>query len=480
MSININVNSFEYYIEYLSRWLYYNYINTETSITILKIVVFVILLSLIVYEKYSYFIAGIVVTAAVILYGIISDMSDTSAHGSASGLFSKMNNNDNNNGYGVYRISLDDLTTGVSLSSREGFIMPKVVHGDPSGLDYHAPNGFVEENSREFADNQFKSKKCGLSGGIGAISMFGSNEVIGSREVVYNQLYDFSGNKTNNSTDDRVGAINQQRYKYFKDCVYDPVSKSQNGGFDFRDLKIGLFNGINNKIMDINGENGVLRRFKIDDLMGQTSDAKKVWSVNDIISGSTSTEKFNNIKAIDDKSDAQYSELLRSVNNGEYGIIQSDNNTRKFPKEYKNQILDVFAKAYEFKRTLNNFFAGIRQQQKERHVELSVITISDTVLQDLRRAVNYLRVVVVTVNIVNVDIDKGIGIYDKISKAVTEGEGGFGVLKPLPSLSSLTAPNVASQLTNPAKIFDIHNDDDTYNTRNENRYLYGITYYYTA
>jgi hypothetical protein len=52
---------------------------------------------------------------------------------------------------------------------------------------------------------------------------------------------------------------------------------------------------------------------------------------------------------------------------------------------------------------------------------------------------------------------------------------------PLTSLGVLTEKNKGSITTTPTRdnnIFSIPLDDDTYNTNDEKRYLYGITYYF--
>jgi len=163
-------------------------------------------------------------------------------------------------------VDKDALTTGVSLT-REGFSFefPKIIKGDDSGTDYRRSNKFIEEDSRDFTDKYFTSKQCSIGSGVGSITMFGDNELIGdSRIAKFNSavytIYDFKGNWTAN---DNTGD-NSKRFIYFNDCVHDPIKRN-----DFRALKKEIYSKINTKIIDIPK---CLARFNIGVLFNTTSD----------------------------------------------------------------------------------------------------------------------------------------------------------------------------------------------------------------
>jgi hypothetical protein len=206
-------------------------------------------------------------------------------------------------------VDIDDLTNGVSLA-REGFSigLPKIIKGDDSGKDYQRSNKFVEEDSRDFTEKYFSSKQCSIGSGIGAITMFGDNELIGdSRTAKIHSVYDFSGNWTANDTTGNTS----QRFIYFKDCVYDPITRN-----DFRAFKKEIYSNINAKIIDIPN---CLKRFNVDILFSTKSDItadvsrqgallddeitnknnNDKFSYVSIIKGSTNTVKLDNIQPLD-------------------------------------------------------------------------------------------------------------------------------------------------------------------------------------
>jgi hypothetical protein len=65
-------------------------------------------------------------------------------------------------------------------------------------------------------------------------------------------------------------------------------------------------------------------------------------------------------------------------------------------------------------------------------------------------------------------------LYDTISTAVTAAISGTGTLVPITGVTDSNKAPI-SGLNN---IFSIPLEDDSYNTKDEKRYLYGITYYF--
>jgi len=469
-------NQIQYYIEYLSSWFYHNVLYTETMVVLLKFIVFVVLLTLIVYE--NYFAAGVVVVicASVYLYhtgavgsGVGAVLDPGGGGGGGSGAVSV-----------ARRVEKDELTTGVLLI-KEGFgiAMPKIIMGDDSGKDHRRSNKFIEEDSSDFTNKYFNSKKCGIGSGIGGITMFGSNELIGGeRKVELGGLYDFLGNYvTNESTDDKG-----KRYKYFLDCVFKPVKRSMDTvAGDFRVIKKEIYNNINTKIIDINK---VISRFDTTILFNTKEDptadySKRIYlsSKNQdnqdipatgniayvsLINGNSNQDKLKNIQKLDNEdniNDKMYADLLTSINNN-----------RVMNSTVKQRHLEIYAKVYEFRKKLDNIFANMRAQTKNDVSFMYTVRIGESVIQELRMMLSYLKIIQLTNDIILFEETSGNGIYT----SAPEGLPPTGTLDPITYANSAIKSKITGAANN---IFKIPLEDDTYNNKDEKRYLYGITYY---
>lgn len=475
-------NQIQYYIEYLSSWFYHNVIYTETTVVLLKFIVFVILLTLIVYENYV--VAGVVVVicVAAYLYYAGALQMGPGPTGAELGLGLEL-------GPVARRVEKDELTTGVLLI-KEGFgiAMPKIIMGDDSGKDYHRSNKFIEEDSRDFTDKYFNSKKCGIGSGIGGITMFGSNELIGEkRKVELGGLYDFSGNYVTNESTDTTS--NGKRYKYFLDCVFKPVKRSlDSGGGDFRVIKKKIHTNVNTKIIDINK---VIGRFNttllFDTKEDPTADYSKRISLSSknkddedipaitsatgnlayvsLINGNTNQDKLKNIQKLDigdngdNINDQMYAALLTTINND-----ISMNST------VKQRHLEIYAKVYEFRKKLDNIFANMRAQTKDDASFMYTVRVGESVVQELRMMLSYLKIIQLTNDIILFEETCGDG-GDGIYKLATVG------LPPTGTLNTIKYANKSNITGDANNIFKIPLEDDTYNNKDEKRYLYGITYY---
>ena len=490
---NPSMNSINYYIQYLSYWFYHNVLYTETAAVLLKIGVFVILLALLVYEKYHYFTLGLVLiigaSTALYLYlrgagagASMSEWFDTTASSAD-----------------VRRVDKDELTIGVPLI-KEGFSigMPKIIKGDDSGKDYHRSNKFIEEDSRDFTEKYFSSKKCGIGSGIGGITMFGSNELIGGqRTVALSGVYDFSGNWGNRDMNGTTPAINSQRYKYFKDCVFVPVKRSVDGGGGFREIKMSIFDNINTKIININN---VLSRFNTTILFNTQSDpmadyskrislsSMKTESDTDtelgnqagvtyisLITGGNNNAKLKNIQALydaDNINDKMYAGLLTNINNN---ITMNSS--------VKQRHLETYEKAYGFRKKLDSIFATMRAQTKDDASLMYTVRVSESAVQELRMMLGYLAIIQRTNDIIQFETHIGAsknGIYNMAPIGLPP-VGELGVIPNIDRAIDDDASkgtyksNISGAINN---IFKIPLEDDTYNDNDEKRYVYGITYYF--
>ena len=221
----------QYYIQYILSWVVHNVLYTDASIAIVRILIIIGLISLLIYGQYILFVLLCIVVISAEYLADADDGDNYVAQFAAKVMAvttvpatSRV-------------VDKDELTTGISIhDGREGFslAMPKIIKGDDSGKDHRRSNKFIEEDSREFSEKYFATKQCSIGSGIGGITMFGSNELIGtSREATLRGIYDFAGNVT-------------QPLKYLKECVLEPVTRT-----DFRDFKKKLHTDITTSVINI-------------------------------------------------------------------------------------------------------------------------------------------------------------------------------------------------------------------------------------
>ena len=463
----------QYYFQYILSWIYHNVLYTDAAFAVLRIILFIGLVCLLVYREYVLFVLlCIVVIAAegVRFFEAGSVGSDP--------IWSWMTEHGGGGTPPHAGIDKDELTTGVSM--KEGFSLgwlPKIVEGDATGKDHRRPNKFIEEDSKDFTDKYFKSKQCSIGTGAGSITMFGSNELIGtSRSVKLSGIYDFAGKYNAIGTDDAKRAI------YFKECVYEPVYRSQKGMEDFRTTKKQMYKDINNHIIHIER---CLKRFNTGVLFNTvsdiTADKSKRISLSDssnnvttytinvdtpvtyvsLITGTDNAEKMKNIQPLnkgekgDSASDQTYRDLITRMNSDE---------RYKNKDALKQKHLNVYTKVYGYRKRIDEILSMMRTQTKNDSALLYTIRVDEAIIQELRMMLSYLAIIQRTNDIIV--FETNIGIYNKVSQPPT-------------SLSSITNTG-SNTIVGDKSIFKIPLDDDTYNTNDEKRYLYGITYYFNG
>jgi hypothetical protein len=375
----------------------------------------------------------------------------------------------------------DELTKGVPIT-REGFSLgiPKIVHGDDSGKDHRRSNKFIEEDSNDFTDKYFNSKQCSIGSGIGSISMFGSNELLEgtTRKAVIGGIYDFAGKYEATKTSTTYRAT------YFKDCVYEPIYRSQRGlGDDFRDVKIKMYGDINTSIINIKR---CMSRFKTEILFNTssdiTADRSKRLSLSDkkdgvsggynyggleyvsLLQGTDNATKMKNIQPLnkgeigDNASDQTYSQLLNSMNTDE----RYKNNDA-----LKQRHLNVYSKVYGYRKRIDEILSMMRDQTKNDASLLYTIRVDETIVKEMRMMLSYLAIIERTNDIIM--FEKGRDIYGKLNATTTDLSPDF--------LNTNIDKTLTDKIIDANSIFKIPLEDDTYNTIDEKRYLYGITYY---
>lgn len=482
----------QYYVDYLSSWFYHNVVYTDTTFAIIKIFIIIGLISLLVYNEYAWFILLCIVILSAQCYHYVNevnlDMNTIDKLISSISTIPK-----------TQIVEKDELTNGIAIQ-REGFSigMPKIIHGDDSGKDHRRYNKFVEEDSNDFTDKYFKSKQCSIGTGIGGMTMFGSNELIGDtkRTTVISGIYNFEGKLIeipNKSTNDV--AINTKRYEYFRDCVYEPVFRSENkGSRGFREIKTKIFKDINNNIINISR---CMSRFNTEILFNTNSDINANISKRVSLSDSTTTTSLSHgngdrydfvslIKGIggtndnagklksiqplkndDNLNDQTYSQLLSSINSSE---------TYKNNDALKQRHLTIYNIAYKYRKRIDEILSMMKSQTKDDAALLYSIRVSEPIIQELRMILSYLMIIQRTNDIITFEMTYPappnggkVGIYD-----------GRLNLTPKPTLLTYlpTSGTTVDNIRGTNSILNIPTENDTYNTVDEKRYLYGITYYF--
>jgi len=494
-----------YYIQYIISWFYHIAIQSDITYALLKIVIIIGLVYLLVLREYTWFLLLCVIILLFECFRWIKENNRGFSELQQMIPSSIWTDDDNNSGSSATAgiNDKDALTRGISISSREGFSLglPKIIKGDDTGKDHRRSNKFIEEDSNDFTDKYFKSKQCSIGSGIGGISMFGSNELIGSSRIAnIIKIYDFENKSTVNENTGDVTKDNETKKKraiYFTDCVYNPIKRSYGkvGTFrkvnsneyvdgDFRDMKILMYNDINDKIININR---CLQRFDIgllfDTLSDITADRSKRITLSDknnkgnpietkdeekdfvfrsLINGETNEKKMENIQSLnsgpagDNLNDKTYSRLLESIN--------SDERYKNSPA-MKQRHLSIYSKVYGFRKRIDEILSMMRKQTKNDASLLFTIRVDEVIVKELRMILGYLAIVIQTFNIIQYEMKSG--IYSKYLD------------QPSPPISmDVIAQVPSSSITDIVNIFKLPHDDDTYNSNDEKRYLYGITYYF--
>ena len=466
----------QYYIQYILSWVYHNVLYTEASFAIVRILIFIGLVSLLVYRQYILFVLLCIVVLCAEYCNPFGDDRMCSVTATATPTTRSI------------VVDKDELTTGIPIhNGREGFslTMPKIIKGDATGQDHRRSNKFVEEDSREFAEKDFSSKQCSIGTGIGGITMFGSNELIGSRNATLRGIYDFSGNWIVNEASGDAA----KRVKYFNDCVYNPVKRN-----DFRAFKKKIYTGITASVIDIDK---CLARFNTGVLFNTSSNISAGYSqrlttltagtvsgtnedgtdasftyVSLIAGGDNNEVKLSNIQALNRGNNADnftrqtYSELLKATNESADPVYTTN-------RARKQQAMDIFGKVYGYRTRIDEILAMMRAQTRDDATAINTVRIGESVIQELRTMLSYLAIIQRTDAIIKFEeavtfntTPATTGIYNMLNKT------------PPPTTLGVLPEAGLDAINNANNIFKIPLDDDTYNTNDEKRYLYGITYYF--
>lgn len=314
--------------------------------------------------------------------------------------------------------------------------------------------------------------------------MFGSNELIGESRTsqISGGIYDFVGKWVSNETNDDTAKA--KRYIYFKECVHDPIMR-----YDFRGFKTEVYNNINKDVLDIPK---CLARFNTEILFNTTSEvgagfSKRLTSLNDAtVTGTGDTKaSFDYVSVIagaDDKNDNDKNNKtkfsnIQPLNRGNNGDNASENTYSALMKKtnedttknraMKEREIEIYGKVYGFRQRINEIFGMMRTQAKDDSANINSVRITESVVEELRKMLAYLAVIQRTDAVVR--FEQKNGYYNTTKTAVTGGTNQLAPLSPTVDIGTMTDRN---------NIFRIPLLDDTYNTNDEKRYVYGITFYF--
>jgi hypothetical protein len=182
--------------------------------------------------------------------------------------------------------------------------------------------------------------------------------------------------------------------------------------------------------------------------------------------------------AINDVDDSDFGRFINQVS-----ISTTDKN--------KNRKLEIYNTVYGYKIRLNEIFSGWRDNALRYNNDITLISISDTMLQEIRNIVNYIRVIQITKIIidkeqtdlkiyVNMDIayngNKEYIPYGYISSPPPPPEN--NIIPSPTSVKEIIRRDVTNSIFTYFNGYKLYELTDAFNTPDEQRYLYGISYFY--
>ena len=156
----------------------------------------------------------------------------------------------------------------------------------------------------------------------------------------------------------------------------------------------------------------------------------------------------------DNSSDQTYRDLISKMNTDE---------RYKNKDALKQKHLNIYSKVYGYRKRIDEILSMMRTQTKNDSSLLHTIRVDERIIQELRMILAYLATIQRTNDIIV--FENAIDIYGKLGPIVT-------------NLQPFATTTDSNTIIGNKSIFKIPMDDDTYNTNDEKRYLYGITYYF--
>jgi hypothetical protein len=194
-----------------------------------------------------------------------------------------------------------------------------------------------------------------------------------------------------------------------------------------------------------------------------------------LINGANNEVKLSNIQVLNRGNNADNftrqtdSELLKATNESADPVYTTN-------RARKQQAMDIFGKVYGYRTRIDEILAMMRTQTRDDATAINTVRIGESVVQELRTMLSYLAIIQRTDAIIKVE--EAVTFPPTTTGPATTGI--YNMLNKTPKPTTLDRlPDAGiSPITGTNNIFKIPLDDDTYNTNDEKRYLYGITYYF--
>jgi hypothetical protein len=133
----------------------------------------------------------------------------------------------------------------------------------------------------------------------------------------------------------------------------------------------------------------------------------------------------------------------------------------------RQRAIDVYGKAFGYRKRIEEILTRMREETKNDASKLYTVRVNENIVKEMRQIFAYLALIRQCNSIITFEKDS-VNIYEKLNVVSS-----LTNLEPIVVVSSQTAP-----ISGRNNIYLIPLYDDFYNTNDEKRYFYGITYYF--
>ena len=169
---------------------------------------------------------------------------------------------------------------------------------------------------------------------------------------------------------------------------------------------------------------------------------------------------------------------MKETTDSKSGMYEKES-TRTYMKE---RAMSIYGKVFGYRARINDILKMMREQTKDDATLMHTVRISESIVNELRTMLAYLSIIQKSNNIIEFELNMVTTkpIYDQISTAVTGGTFTLGEITGVTEANKATISGDVNKAATSSdnNIYLIPLDDNTYNTKDEQRYLYGITYYF--
>jgi hypothetical protein len=145
---------------------------------------------------------------------------------------------------------------------------------------------------------------------------------------------------------------------------------------------------------------------------------------------------------------------MKETNEATTGIY-SETRLRAYRKQTAN---DVYGKVFGYRTRIDEILKMMREQTRDDKSRLYTVRVNESVVKELRKILAYLALI---------DQSNRVILFEERNELYLKSQTAGA----LPS-------KTLSTISDGYNIFGIPLEDNTYNLKDEQRYLYGITYYF--